>query len=533
MSDDFNHRPPHFVIGSGPTGVACAHALLQRGARVVLLDAGVTLEEPRRKLVSEMSARPPEAWTPREIQALKAGMTGALKGIPQKLTYGSDYPYRETDAHLPTDYDGVAVRPSLAVGGFSTVWGAAVMPYSDADMAGWPIGSGDLAEHYAAVGRLTGMSAVPDDLAGTFPLHSDGAPALALSRQAAAVQARLKKSEAALRAAGIRFGQARLAVKAGDAGCVYCGLCMYGCPYGYIYNSEQTLRELERDEKFTYRSNAIVTRLRERGEEVLIGGYHRQGREPFELSARRVYLATGVLATARIVLESLELYEQPVRLKDSQYYLFPLLTRSGGAVHRESLHALSQLFLEIADPAVTARPVHLQLYSYNDLIGQAIRQPLGPAAGVLGWLARGLERRLLVAQGYLHSDCSSQISLRLKKGEPARLEARAEVNLEARPAVRRVLRKLWRHGRQTGAWPLAPLLQMAEPGRGFHDGGSFPMRQSPAGLETDTLGRLPAWRRVHLVDASILPEIPATQITFSVMANAHRIASQTAGDKLI
>jgi choline dehydrogenase-like flavoprotein len=29
------------------------------------------------------------------------------------------------------------------------------------------------------------------------------------------------------------------------------------------------------------------------------------------------------------------------------------------------------------------------------------------------------------------------------------------------------------------------------------------------------------------VDASVLPTVPATTITFSVMANAHRIASQT------
>jgi choline dehydrogenase-like flavoprotein len=39
---------------------------------------------------------------------------------------------------------------------------------------------------------------------------------------------------------------------------------------------------------------------------------------------------------------------------------------------------------------------------------------------------------------------------------------------------------------------------------------------------------LRGWRRIHLVDASVLPDIPATQITFSVMANAHRIGWHTA-----
>ena len=130
-----------------------------------------------------------------------------------------------------------------------------------------------------------------------------------------------------------------------------------------------------------------------------------------------------------------------------------------------------------------------------------------------------------MVQGYLHSDHSSKIAIRLKQGEPDRLRLEAELNPEVRPTIRRVLRKLRRHGRQLGAWPLSPMLQIAEPGRGFHNGGSFPMRLHPGELETDTLGRLPAWRRIHLVDASVLPDVPATQITFSVMANAHRIGS--------
>ncbi len=519
----------HYVIGSGPAGVACAHALLQRGAKVVLLDAGVALEKSRSELVARMSALPPTDWSREQIKDFKAGMTAGAKGIPLKLAYGSDYPYREADVHLPADYQGVALRPSLGRGGFSAVWGAAMMAYSDKDTANWPVRSGDLAEHYSAVAKLTGLSAVRDDLDKIFPLHAEPAAALALSRQAEILHARLEKNRAALRAAGIHFGQARVAVKAGAAGCVYCGLCMYGCPYGYIYNSEQTLRELQKNSGFTYRTDAIVTGVRETEGHAVVTGYHRTSREPFELSGARVYLATGVVATAKIVLQSLALYDRPVRLKDSQYYLFPLLlARSGGEVERESLHTLSQMFIEIFDERVTPRSVHLQVYSYNDLVGQAVRQSFGPAAGMMEWLARALEKRLLVVQGYLHSDHSSQIAITLKKGNPDRLQLQAELNPEVRPAIRRVLRKLMRHARQFGAWPLAPMLQVAEPGRGFHNGGSFPMRANPGELETDTLGRLPGWRRIHLVDASVLPDIPATQITFSVMANAHRIGWETA-----
>jgi choline dehydrogenase-like flavoprotein len=55
------------------------------------------------------------------------------------------------------------------------------------------------------------------------------------------------------------------------------------------------------------------------------------------------------------------------------------------------------------------------------------------------------------------------------------------------------------------------------------------MRAQPGKFESDVLGRPQGWTRVHTVDASVLPAVPATTITFSVMANAHRIGWATAG----
>jgi choline dehydrogenase-like flavoprotein len=51
------------------------------------------------------------------------------------------------------------------------------------------------------------------------------------------------------------------------------------------------------------------------------------------------------------------------------------------------------------------------------------------------------------------------------------------------------------------------------------------MSSHPTGFASDTLGRPAGLTRVHAVDSSVLPSIPATTITFSVMANAHRIGT--------
>ena len=95
--------------------------------------------------------------------------------------------------------------------------------------------------------------------------------------------------------------------------------------------------------------------------------------------------------------------------------------------------------------------------------------------------------------------------------------------------MKRVVRELLKNTRAFGGIVLPALLQVTEPGRGFHSAGSLPMRAQPGEFECDTLGRPFGWSRLHVVDASVLPSMPATTVTFSVMANAHRIGAAMAG----
>ena len=74
--------------------------------------------------------------------------------------------------------------------------------------------------------------------------------------------------------------------------------------------------------------------------------------------------------------------------------------------------------------------------------------------------------------------------------------------------------------------PLSPLLQMTEPGRGFHSGGSFSMAAMPKPGQTDRTGRPYGMKRTHVVDATVFPTVPATTITLTAMANAHRIGTE-------
>ena len=46
-----------YIVGSGPAGVACAHALVSRGVPVTLLDTGIEMEPDLRQVVTTLSAQ--------------------------------------------------------------------------------------------------------------------------------------------------------------------------------------------------------------------------------------------------------------------------------------------------------------------------------------------------------------------------------------------------------------------------------------------------------------------------------------------
>jgi choline dehydrogenase-like flavoprotein len=218
-----------------------------------------------------------------------------------------------------------------------------------------------------------------------------------------------------------------------------------------------------------------------------------------------------------------------VELKDSQYFLFPMLSIKGTPeAVREAAYTLSQLFVEIQDEKISPHTVHLQFYTYNDVISKTLAHKFWFLPLLRNPLVRMLEHRIIIVQGYLHSRHSGKIRLTLDRDpvtQKERFRAEGLQENEAKRVIGKILKKIGKHFAKLGIFPMASALEFCLPGRGFHSGGSFPMKANPGPFESDIYGRIGGASRIHVVDASIFPSIPATTITFTAMANAHRIGS--------
>lgn len=520
------------VVGSGPAGIACARALAERGHEVTILDAGHGPDEDMARKYASLSSGSPVEWDAELVEELRAEFQVSRDDLPPKPVLGSLHPYAPQDPSAPTAGSGVGLTPSLGRGGLSAVWGAAMLPYRASDLAGWPLDLDSLAPFYRSVLEFLPVAARRDRLESEFPLYVDDPRDLEPTPQIRSFLADLERGSERLGRRGIVAGRARLAVRTedGSAGraCQYAGLCLHGCPLSAIWSAEQALAELRSRWKVRYLPGSYVERFEEGPDGVNVTFRTAAGLE--QMSTERLFVGAGVLPTTRLVLRSLDAVGEPVELRDSQYYTFPLLRGRGFRVGVESQgNTLAQAFVELNDVVDPRRSAHLQVYGYSDLMLREASSMLRLPPAAVERVARSALSRLLFCQGYLHSDRSRSIRAELLGSEP---EAPLRlVPLGSPEDVRRdvdaVVSRLRGSARALRAIPLRRLLRVWEPGRGVHVGGSFPMSAQPSGLQADLLGRPAGLRRVHLVDSSVFPSVPPTTITYTVMANAQRIAAES------
>lgn len=534
MSSELDAEAKYIVIGSGPAAIAAAKGIVAQGHRVTILDVGTRLDQKHQDAVDRMSAKDPEDWNPEDLATITGNRVATKEAIHSKQVYGSAFTFDQRDSAVDVRWaEQSGFNHSLARGGLSNVWGSAMLPYAQADIADWPIRLTDLEPHYRAVMDFVPCTNGTAALEALLPSYSSQKNSIKLSEQAASMLEDLDRCSRDLKANGILHGPARLAIRASGSDqhreCQYCALCLSGCPFGLIYSSAHTLQELIEAGKITYHADQFIETVNSTDDKATVTGRNLTTGQPFSMQAGRVFIGAGVLPTAKIVLGSLQLFEVPVKLLDSQYFIYPLLRMKGAAnVEQERMHTTSQLFVELSDKTISRHLVHLQIYGYSTFLHSELKRtflkwPLRVRAFRRWFLAR-----LMVAQGFIHSHDSGAVQLVLKKDAASKshLAATAQPSKHALATVLKVGWKLTKNAFSLRTLPLLPGLQFPKPGSGYHSGGTFPMRENPGQLESDILGRLPAWDRIHIVDSSIFPSIPATSITMSIMANAHRIATQ-------
>jgi ferredoxin len=474
------------VIGAGPAGWAAATKLLELGHHVTVFTGDLSPSF--------------------NHERAKEGHAGAIN---LKLLHGSDYPYRSFPHGPQINQTNVNLASSFAFSGLSLVWGATMLPYSDRDISGWPITTLDLAKSYQFITERVPIAGRLDDLAQAYDPYLNQNPLLPTKR----ITEFFERSEQ-IRSLGITIGSSRLAVRTSSAvqiGCIYCGECLSGCPTNQIWFAPEIKKyEIE------YKRNYRVLSVKETEGKVSIDVVSLEGEVSTFAGFDKIFIGAGNIETFRILANS-KLVPSKVKNKDSSTFFVPFLLSGRYSKPEAEKNTLSQAFLRIENRE--AKASQIQIYDYSeDLISRA-RKALPLGKYIPKPLLRIPLRRLFVGIGYLDSEDSSEFSMCLDSDGSVHLDSLITNAKAQRQLIANLMANSKLAFKQLGIRPLRVLIQYALPGEGVHSGGWLPM-----GKASDLTGRPIGVQNIHVIDSSVFPTIPAGAITFTVMANAVRIA---------
>ena len=531
------------VIGSGATGVHFALSALRKNHAVTMIDVGVQ--------------RPPTPLPDVNFDELKqhlANPVGYFLGenfkaavLPSSnnrseyynLPAAKDYVFEAPEQFRYTSY-GMNPIVSFATGGLAEAWTAGCYPLNDAELSDFPFGYSDLEPYYGEIARRIGIAGEEDDLAEYFPHHEHLLSPVALDESSQILLARYEKRRDELTAKHkIRMGRSRQAVLAtgagGRDGCRYCGRCLWGCPNGALYTPALTLRDCTAHAKFSYRPGHFVSHFHI-GSSSLIDHlvvFPIEGGNREKFSADAYVLACGTLSTSNLFLRSIyKSTGEIIRLTgltDNRQVLAPIFNLDMlGHSYKPDCYQYHQLAIGMVSELrqyVHGQITPLKTATVHPII-QNLPLDLKGAINVFSNLRSGL--------GILNlSFCDQRrdenyLTLRQtdRAGQWPELFIHYVPPAGEKTLINSSLARVKRFFLQLKA-PIIPGLTRLRPmGSSVHYSGTLPMNREKKSWCISENCQSYDIQNLFVIDGAGMPFLPAKNLTFTLMANAARVAEK-------
>ena len=529
MKEDFDF----LVVGSGPSGAMAAQTLVEAGARVAMVDAGITGRDYESFLppgdfesIRKTSAHQHRYFLGDEFESIP---WGDIK-VGAQLTPARKHLVAETARLIPFVSDTFSPMESLAYGGLGSGWGLGCYVYSDAELRKAGLDVPLLRRSYQVVSDRIGISAGEDDVreqaAGSLERLL---PPLRMDNSIRILNDRYLRHRQSLNRRGITWGSSSMAFlsqeRAGRHATRYEDMDFYTDRDRAAYRSWFTVEGLKQKTNFTYLPGYLAVSFSEEGGTVLLDVRHIQTGEAQSFRARKLLLAASALGTARIVMRSQGIQRLPLLCNPYTYMPCVNLHMLGKPLERFKT-SMAQAFM-IYDPDGRQEDlVSLAFFTYRSLLLYKLvkEAPLDFADGLK--LMQFLQSAFVVA-GIHHPDTGSdQKYLRLQPDKSSftgdalfahyALSQTEKSRITKREGV--VLSAL----RQLGCFPIKRM--DPGPGSSIHYAGTVPFSTEERPGTTHPGGRLHGTRTVFIADGSGFNFLPAKGVTLTLMANAHAVA---------
>lgn len=515
------------IVGSGPAGVSAAFPLVKAGLKVLMVDGGKHpgVSPPQENFLSAR-ANDIEQWkwmVGEDFHALK--MHDAVS--PKLRTPPLAYVFDEFEHENHIVGENFITIGSLATGGLSNAWGCGVARFSKDEFKAFPFAESEMEASYANVALRIGISGGnADDLSDYFGLDEWAQPPIEMDKVHTHLLNRYRLSKDRLASIGFKMGRPRVALinedRDGRKACNLSGNCLWGCSRRALYSSVDELPALRKYENFTLRSGFLVEQLSRKEGFLAIEGKSLSDRECGSISATKILLAAGTLATTRIVLQALK-HKEEVPLLSCPTAAFMLWAPRFFGISRVASASIGQLAFTL--PLIGGVTAFGATFLTTGIGTSEFlrRAPMKRRYGID--LFRSLLSSCIVGNLFLPGNLTHA---------KARIQGNGNLNVigkhsdDVRPLMNDAAMKLRQSYLKLGAILLPKSFTIGSVGGDIHYAGTHPMRNTPAIGETNLFGEVKSLDGVHVVDGACLPTLPAKSHTFMIMANADRIGREIA-----
>jgi hypothetical protein len=495
------------VVGTGAAAFGAALALSEKfGQRAELELIGPD----ERSEPSQLAKRDPRSWTDEEYDGLHRLMRDAvgLKFPPPRTLFG------ETIDRYPLTVGKAALWRSEKFGGLANFWSGAMYPLTLRDWEKWDVSAAEFAPHYQRVAEAVGIAGRPDAIDafyGTSYVNRPPGPCSPLNERLISAVNKGSRQHGATILAGVN----RLAIETRDGheqACVSCGECMYGCFRESLFRPGVTLRAMVVNKRLQHR-RASVQRVEPgpQGCRVVFG-------DGSAALYDQVLLCAGAIGTSEILLRSFGAPGDSIIVEDNEMYMFGLVNLESGLERQQDYMSIANSVVGIMPDDQNDSYCHALVAPFMEyLINYYISHS---TARVLSWLKLILKQRILLGKLYAGGASAAQFSLHLTGRNDMELAVtrRGRSNKAAQRSLKALSGALETHGFRMLPIPILRAQTSS------HYVGS--LCGAPLGLRVTTSGQLAP--TLWVADSTAFPHSPAQPLTFTIMANAHRVAAAAA-----
>ncbi len=505
------------IIGSGPAAVSAAFPLINKKISVCMLEGGENHKNkyPRYDfLKSRKDDIDQWKWM---IGDDYHYLMNDKKVSPKLKVPNNKNLFRDFNYHKIIKSDEkINIFGGLGVGGLSKAWGCGVSSFTDIDLKNYPIKYSEIQKSYSAVAKRIGLSgSSSDDLSEFYSLDDVSEKPINTGSIQNSILNSYKKRKKLFNQDGFNIGISKLAVlsksKKGRLECNSCGNCLWGCSRKSMYSSEYDIELLNNSKNFNLKTKHFVKKVICNKDYAIVKG------ENFTFKSKKVILAAGTLSSTQIALGLIN-YTKDINMYSCPSAAFALWFPKFFGKELENQLALSQISFttelnkEIKSFGSLFNSTSIPTSEYIKYINIKKRFAIKMLEPIIS--------SLLIGNVFLPGDLT-KYKLNLNKDLKLHIKGFYDKKTnEYFALLKKIIKKNFKH---LGGIMLPKSFKIADPGSDIHYSGTLPMRNNPILGETDKFGLLKGTETIHLVDGSILCELPSKPHTFFVMSNADRI----------